>query len=193
MAGLLALSRIIDGITGFVGKNVSWLILVAVLISAGNASMRKAFDISSNAWLEAQWYLYGTVFMLAAAYTLRQNEHIRIDILSSRLSKRTRDWVDLLCHVFLLLPFAALLVYLCWPWFILSYNSGEMSSNSGGLIIWPAKGMVLLGFILLLAQAVSEIVKRAAVIMGVIEDPSPQHDLPPAAEAAIEMEGEPRD
>lgn len=193
MAGLLALSRHVDRITGVIGKNVSWLILVAVLISAGNASMRKAFDMSSNAWLELQWYLYGTVFMLAAAYTLRQNEHIRIDILSNRLSKRTRDWIDLFCHIFFLLPFAALLVYLCWPWFMLSYRSGEISANSGGLIIWPAKAMVLLGFILLLAQALSEIIKRAAVLMGIIDDPSPQHDLPPAAEAAIEMESERRD
>jgi TRAP-type mannitol/chloroaromatic compound transport system permease small subunit len=193
MAGLLALSRLIDRVNGVIGRNVSWLILVAVLISAGNASMRKAFDMSSNAWLELQWYLYGTVFMLAAAYTLQQNEHIRIDIISNKLSKRTRDWVDLICHVVFLVPFAALLVWLCWPWFWLSFNSGEISSNAGGLIIWPAKLMVLVGFVLLLAQAFSEIVKRAAVIMGVIDDPSPQHDLPPAAEAVIGMEADRRD
>lgn len=193
MAGLLALSRLIDRISNFVGRQVSWLILVAVLVSAGNATIRKAFDISSNAWLELQWYLYGAVFMLAAAYTLQRNEHVRIDIIASRWSKRTRDWVDLFCHVFFLLPFAALLVYLCWPWFMLSYRSGEMSANSGGLIIWPAKAMVLAGFILLLAQALSEIIKRAAVVMGIIDDPSPQHDLPPAAEAVIEMESERRD
>ncbi len=193
MAGLLALSRLIDRVNGVIGRNVSWLILVAVLISAGNASMRKAFDMSSNAWLELQWYLYGTVFMLAAAYTLQQNEHIRIDIISNKLSKRTRDWVDLICHVVFLVPFAALLVWLCWPWFWLSFNSGEISSNAGGLIIWPAKLMVLIGFVLLLAQAFSEIVKRAAVIMGVIDDPSPQHDLPPAAEAVIGMEADRRD
>ncbi len=193
MAGLLALSRVIDGINGFIGRNVSWLILVAVLISAGNASMRKAFDMSSNAWLEMQWYLYGAVFMLAAAYTLRQNEHIRIDILSNKLSKRTRDWIDLFCHIFFLLPFALLLVYLCWPWFWLSYRTGEVSTNAGGLIIWPAKAMVLTGFILLTAQAFSEIIKRFAVIMGVIDDPSPHHDLPPAAEAAVDMEADRRD
>ena len=193
MAGLLALSRVIDRINGFIGRNVSWLILVAVLISAVNASMRKAFDMSSNAWLEMQWYLYGAVFMLAAAYTLQQNEHNRIDILSNKLSKRTRDWIDLFCHVFFLLPFAALLVRLCWPWFWLSYSSGEVSTNAGGLIIWPAKAMVLIGFILLLAQTISEIIKRFAVIIGVIDDPSPQHDLPPAAEAAVEMEADRRD
>lgn len=193
MAGLLALSRVIDRINGVIGRNVSWLILVAVLISAGNASMRKAFDMSSNAWLELQWYLFGTVFMLAAAYTLLQNEHIRIDIVSSRLRKRTRDWIDLFCHIFFLLPFAFLLVWLCWPWFWLSYSSGEVSTNSGGLIIWPAKLAVLVGFILLTAQALSEVIKRYAVIRGIIDDPSPQHDLPPAAEAAVEMEADRRD
>ncbi|QDZ01378.1 TRAP transporter small permease subunit [Nitratireductor mangrovi] len=193
MAGLLALSRIVDRINEFIGQKVSWLILVAVLISAGNASIRKAFDISSNAFLELQWYLYGTVFMLAAAYTLQRNEHVRIDILSNRLSKRTRDWVDLVCHVIFLLPFVTLMVYLCWPWFWLSYRTGEISANAGGLIIWPAKMMVLLGFMLLTGQALSEIVKRIAVIRGDIDDPTPTHDLPAAAEAAIEMETKNRD
>ncbi|MEQ8448774.1 MAG: TRAP transporter small permease subunit [Nitratireductor sp.] len=193
MAPLLALSRLVDRINEFVGRQVSWLILVAVLISAGNASIRKAFDISSNAWLELQWYLYGTVFMLAAAYTLQRNEHVRIDIVSNRLSKRTRDWVDLICHITFLLPFVTLMVWLCWPWFWLSYRSGEISANAGGLVIWPAKMMVLAGFILLAAQALSEIVKRIAVIRGDIDDPTPSHDLPPAAEAAIEMETKARD
>ncbi|WP_157015701.1 TRAP transporter small permease subunit [Mesorhizobium xinjiangense] len=193
MAGLLALSRFIDRINEFIGKQVSWLILVAVLISAGNATVRKTFDISSNAWLELQWYLYGTVFMLAAAYTLKRNEHVRIDILANRLSKRTRDWIDLICHIVFLLPFVLLMVRLCWPWFWLSYNSGEMSSNAGGLILWPAKMMVLLGFILLTAQAFSEIIKRWGVIRGLIDEPNPQHDLPPAAEGALEMEARDRD
>lgn len=189
MSGLLLLSRVIDKINEIVGKNVSWLILVAVLISAGNATIRKAFDISSNAWLELQWYLYGTVFLLAAAYTLLNNEHIRIDIVSNIWSKRTRDWVDLFCHVFFLVPFCLLMVYLAWPWVALSYRSGEMSANAGGLILWPAKFMVLAGFTLLTAQALSEIIKRYAVIRGIIDDPSPQHALPPAAEAALKMEG----
>lgn len=193
MAGLLALSRAIDRINELIGRNVSWLILVAVLISAGNATLRKAFDISSNAWLELQWYLYGTVFMLAGAYTLLRNEHVRIDIVSNRLSKRTRDWIDLFCHIFFLLPFCALLVWLCWPWFWLSYRSGEISANAGGLIIWPAKAMVLIGFILLTGQAFSEIIKRAAVVAGIIDDPTPVHELPPAAEAAVEMEAKNRD
>lgn len=186
---LLRLSSVIDSINNVVGKNVSWLILVAVLISAGNAIVRKAFDISSNMWLELQWYLYGTVFMLAAAYTLLKNEHIRIDVVSNLLTKRTRDRIDLFCHVFFLMPFVLLMVWLCVPWFFLSYQSGEISANAGGLIIWPAKLMVLIGFVLLVGQAFSEIIKRSAVIAGVIKDPTPQHHLPPDAEGALEIEG----
>lgn len=186
---LLRLSGIIDAINGFVGRHVSWLILVAVLISAGNAIVRKAFDISSNMWLELQWYLYGTVFMLAAAYTLLRNEHIRIDVVSNRLSKRTRDRIDLFCHVFFLMPFVLLMVWLCVPWFSLSFRSGEISANAGGLVIWPAKLMVLLGFALLVGQGISEIIKRIAVIAGIIDDPTPQHHLPPDAEGALEIEG----
>ncbi|MCO5731846.1 TRAP transporter small permease subunit [Rhizobium sp. SSA_523] len=182
---LLAVSRIIDAVTGFVGRWVSWLLLAAVLISAGNAVMRKAFDMSSNAWLEVQWYLFGTVFMLAAAYALLKNEHVRIDILSSSWSKRTRDIVDLVLHIIFLLPFASLMTYLAWPWFWLSYQSGEVSSNAGGLVIWPAKLVVLIGFALLLAQAFSEIIKRYAVITGRIADP--RDDISAEAKAATEV------
>jgi TRAP-type mannitol/chloroaromatic compound transport system permease small subunit len=171
MSILLAVSRAIDAVTSFVGRWVSWLLLAAVLISAGNAVLRKAFDISSNAWLEVQWYLFGTVFMLAAAYALLKNEHVRIDILSSTWTKRTRDIVDLVLHIIFLLPFAMLMTYLAWPWFWLSFNSGEISSNAGGLVIWPAKLVVLIGFALLLAQAFSEIIKRYAIIIGRIPDP----------------------
>ena len=183
MAALLTLSRVIDTVTTFIGKSVSWLLLVAVLISAANAVLRKTLDMSSNAWLEVQWYLFGTVFMMAAAYALLKNEHVRIDVLSARWSKRTRDIVDLVLHIIFLVPFAALMTYLAWPWFWLSFNSGEVSSNAGGLTIWPAKLVVLLGFALLLLQAFSEIIKRFAVITGRIEDP--RHDtageMPPAA------------
>lgn len=168
---LLTLSRVIDAITGAIGRWVSWLLLAAVLISAGNAVIRKAFDVSSNAWLELQWYLYGTVFMLAAAYALQKNEHVRIDIVSSRWSKKTKDWIDLVLHIIFLVPFAFLMVYLAWPWFWTSFKSGEMSSSAGGLIIWPAKAAVLAGFVLLSAQAISEIIKRAAIVFGVIADP----------------------
>jgi TRAP-type mannitol/chloroaromatic compound transport system permease small subunit len=171
MPFLLSLSRRIDGFTEFIGRWVAWLVLAAVLISATNAVVRKMFDMSSNAWLEVQWYLYGTVFMLAAAYALLKNEHVRIDILSSTWSKRTRDIVDFVLHIIFLVPFAGLMTYLAWPWFWNSFNSGEMSSNAGGLIIWPAKFVVLLGFALLLVQAFSEIIKRYAVIAGYIADP----------------------
>ncbi|MDH4441403.1 MAG: TRAP transporter small permease subunit [Rhizobium sp.] len=176
MTVLLAVSRLIDGINGVIGRSVSWLLLAAVVVSAGNAIIRKAFDISSNAWLELQWYLFGIVFMLAAAYTLQRNEHIRIDIVSSGWSKRTRDWIDLILHIIFLVPFAFLLTYLSWPWFWRSFYSGEMSSSAGGLPIWPAKAAVLVGFILLSAQAISEIIKRAAILSGHLEDPAPKRD-----------------
>ncbi|MFZ2100188.1 MAG: TRAP transporter small permease subunit [Oricola sp.] len=182
MALLLKLSRAIDAVTAFIGRSVSWLILIAVLVSAGNASIRKIFDASSNAWLELQWYLYGTVFMLAAAYTLQRNEHVRIDIVTAGLSKRVRDWIDLLGHIFFLLPFCGVLGYLSWIYFIHSVRSGEISVNAGGLVLWPAKAVITAGFILLLAQALSEIVKRFAVIRGLIEDPTQRHELPPAVE-----------
>ncbi|MEQ8306198.1 MAG: TRAP transporter small permease subunit [Hoeflea sp.] len=188
MGSLLMLSRLIDRINGFVGRNVSWLVLAAVLISAGNATIRKAFDMSSNAWLEVQWYLFGAVFMLAAGYTLRKNEHVRIDVIAGNLSKRTRDWIDLLGHFFFLLPFCFMMTYLAWPFFWRSFQSGEMSSNAGGLIIWPAKLSILVGFILLTAQAFSEIIKRIAIIRGDIEEePGHDHDMPPQVEAASEM------
>jgi TRAP-type mannitol/chloroaromatic compound transport system permease small subunit len=182
MGVLIAVSRAIDAVTEFIGRWVSWLLLAAVLISAGNAILRKAFDMSSNAWLEVQWYLYGTVFMLAAAYALLKNEHVRIDILSSTWTKRTRDILDLVLHTIFLVPFAALMTYLAWPWFWLSYTSKEISGNAGGLIIWPAKLVVLLGFSLLLAQAFSEIIKRYAVVTGRMEDP--REDLSEDAKAA---------
>ncbi|MEL6817970.1 MAG: TRAP transporter small permease subunit [Pseudomonadota bacterium] len=183
MPALLRLSAFIDSITALIGRSVSWLILIAVLVSAGNATIRKIFDTSSNAWLELQWYLYGAVFLLAAAYTLQRNEHVRIDVATSGLSKRTRDWIDLLGHIFFLMPFAALMVYLSWPFVMNSIAAGDISVNAGGLVLWPARMMVLLGFILLFAQGISEIIKRFAIIRGLIEDDaSTQHELPPLVE-----------
>ncbi len=188
MKSLHAVSRAIDRTTALLGRSVSWLILVAVLVSAGNAAIRKAFDISSNAWLELQWYLYGAAFMLAAAYTLQRNEHVRIDILTQTLSKRTRDWIDLFGHVFLLSPFVFLMAYLSWPFFLQSYRVGEMSSNAGGLILWPAKGLVFAGFAVLCAQAISEIIKRVLVLTGKTTDETPEHELPPIIEDMEEVE-----
>ena len=177
---LIGLSSVIDFITRIIGKAVSWLVLAAVLVSAYNATVRYLggsvpewipIPRASNALLELQWYLYGAVFLLAAAWTLQDNEHIRIDLLSNRFSKRTRDIVDLGGHLIALLPFAGLLIWLAWPWFWRSYNSGEISGNANGLILWPAKLLLLAGFILLFAQGVSEAIKRLAVITGRMDDP----------------------
>ncbi len=185
MRALLGLSRSIDHITAFIGRHVSWLILAAVLVSAGNAIIRKAFDSSSNAWLELQWYLFGAVFMLAAAYTLQRNEHIRIDIVSNLFSKRTRDWIDVVGHVLMLLPLAILMSFYCWTFFWKAITSGEVSGSAGGLLLWPARLAIFLGFVMLIAQGVSELIKRIAVIQGLIEDPYPQHGAhaPPAEPA----------
>ena len=173
MAGLLALSRAIDRMNEFIGKAVSWLILLAVLVSAGNAIIRKSFNMSSNAWLELQWYLFGAAFMLAAAYTLKQNEHIRIDIVYGLFSRRKQHWIDLFGHVFFLMPFSILMIYYFVPWVTLSYRSGEVSSSAGGLILWPAKSLLLIGFALLALQGVSEIIKKIAIMSGAMEDPTP--------------------
>jgi len=186
MGGLLALSRAIDRLNEFIGKSVSWLILVSILVSAGNAVIRKAFNTSSNAWLELQWYLYGAAFLLAAAYTLKQNEHIRIDIVYSAFSRRVQHWIDLFGHVFFLMPFALLMLYYFVPYFLLSWRSGERSSSAGGLIIWPAKLMLLIGFALLALQGISEIIKKIAVMTGRMEDPNPFV----SAHAAAELEGQ---
>ncbi len=176
---LVGLSSAIDAVTAFLGRAVAWLVLAAVLVSAGNAIIRKAFDMSSNAWLELQWYLFGAVFMIAAAYTLQRNEHIRIDVISGNLSKRTRDWIDLFGHVFFLTPFVLLMLYLLVPYVSRSVRNQEMSGSASGLIIWPAKAMLLAGFTLLFFQAVSEIIKRIAVISGTIPDPMPDHHSHP--------------
>lgn len=173
MAGLLALSRAIDRLNEFIGKWVAWLILLSILISAGNAVIRKAFNMSSNAWLELQWYLFGAAFLLAAAYTLKQNEHIRIDIVYGLFSRRIQHWIDLFGHIFFLMPFVLLMIYYFIPYVMLSYRSGEMSSSAGGLIIWPAKALLLIGFAQLGIQGISEIIKKIAIMRGLIEDPNP--------------------
>lgn len=172
MQGLLALSRAIDRANEVIGKSVGWLILVAILVSAVNATVRKVFNTSSNAWLELQWYLFGAAFLLAAAYTLRQNEHVRIDIVYGLWSRRVQHWIDLLGHVFFLMPFCLLMIYYFVPYVAQSYQSGELSQNAGGLILWPAKLLLLIGFILLALQGISEIIKKIAVMRGLIPDPA---------------------
>jgi TRAP-type mannitol/chloroaromatic compound transport system permease small subunit len=173
MQAMLALSRGIDRVNALIGKAVIWLILLAVLVSAGNAVSRKLFNLSSNAWLELQWYLFGAAFMGAAAYTLQQNEHIRIDVFYASRSRETQHWIDLLGHIFFLLPFAALMAWLLWPYTMQAFFSGQISTNAGGLIIWPARAILLAGFIMLVLQALAEIVKKIAVMRGLIEDPHP--------------------
>lgn len=168
---LLAISRGIDRATALIGRLVAWLILLSILVSAANATTRKLWSLSSNAWLELQWYLFGAAFLLAAAYTLQRNEHIRIDIISNLLPKNVRNWIDIFGHVVMLLPFSFLMLKEALPWFLDSYRIGETSSNFGGLIQWPGKFLIVAGFFLLAVQAVSEIIKRAAVMQGLIPDP----------------------
>lgn len=182
MKGLLGISRVIDALNERVGRWLTWLVLAMVLISAGNAISRYLFNLSSNAWLELQWYLFAMVFLLCSGYTLLHNEHIRIDVVSSHFAPRTRAWIDLLGTVFFLLPVAIYIVYLSWPIFMNAWNSGEMSSNAGGLIRWPARLMIPVGFTLLSLQGVSELIKRIAFLLGVIPDPTEKH-----VEAALEM------
>ena len=179
MKGLIDLASLIDRINEFIGKWVSWLILASILVSAGNAIIRKIFDTSSNAWLELQWYLFGAAFLAATAYTLKQNEHIRIDIVYGLFSRRIQHWIDLLGHILFLMPFALLMVFYLIPYVSRSYVSGELSTNAGGLIIWPAKAMLLVGFFLLAWQGVSEIIKKIAIMNGNMDDPNPyvtQHE-----------------
>jgi TRAP-type mannitol/chloroaromatic compound transport system permease small subunit len=182
MQALLKLARMIDAINERIGKIIVWLVLVSVLISAGNAVMRKAFDISSNAFLEIQWYLFSAIFLLGASWTLLRNEHIRIDVLSSHLSSRAQNWIDVFGIVFFLLPMAVIIMWLSWPVFTLAYTSGEMSSNPGGLIRWPVRLLVPVGFFLLVLQGLSELIKRVAYLLGLIPNPLEKAKGPSAEE-----------
>jgi TRAP-type mannitol/chloroaromatic compound transport system permease small subunit len=169
---LLSLSRAIDALNTTVGRVVIWLVLVMVLVSSGNALMRYSFNISSNAFLELQWYLFAAVFLLCAGYTLLNNEHIRIDVVSSRFSPQTRAWVDIFGTVFFLLPVAGTIMWLSWPVFMNAWHSGEISSNAGGLIRWPARLIIPVGLFLLVLQGLSELIKRIAFLQGLIPDPN---------------------
>jgi TRAP-type mannitol/chloroaromatic compound transport system permease small subunit len=171
MGPLLSASSFIDGLNRRIGMGLYWLVLVVVLISSTNAVVRKVFDMSSNAWLELQWYLFSAIFMGCAGYVLLANEHIRIDIVNSRLDPQTRNWVDVIGHVFFLIPLCLIMIYESWPYFLDAYISGEQSSNAGGLVRWPVRILMIVGFVLLLAQALSELIKRIAVMRGLIPDP----------------------
>jgi TRAP-type mannitol/chloroaromatic compound transport system permease small subunit len=182
----LALSAAIDALTERIGRFVYWLILVVVLISAANAVVRKAFNYSSNAYLEIQWYLFSAIFLLGAGYTLLRNEHVRIDIISGRLSARTQNWIDVIGIVFFLFPMALVIGWLSWPLFLDSYVRNEVSTNAGGLTIWPARLLVPIGFALLFLQGISELVKRIAFLRGHIPNPLERHQAKSAEEELAE-------
>ena len=183
---LLGLAQAIDSLNERIGKLTHWLILVAVLISSGNAVMRYSLDMSSNAWLEIQWYLFSAVFLFCAGYTLLHNQHVRIDIVSGRFSKRVQTWIDIFGTVFFLLPMAILILWLSWPVFTDAYRSNEVSTNAGGLTVWPARLMLPIGFLLLVLQGFSELIKRIAFLRGLIPDPSDKGAGPSAEELLAE-------
>lgn len=184
MNALLKLSKAIDGLTRFVGKYVIWLILASAVISAVNAVVRKAFNLGSNAFLEAQWYLFAATFLLMAAYTLQRGEHVKIDVVYSRWSKRTQTWIDVFGFTCFLLPFAGTVLWFSFPFFLQGYHSGEVSSNAGGLIRWPVYMMMPMGFLLIFLQGISELIKRVAFLMGLIDDPT-QHSEEKTAEQEL--------
>ena len=166
MQGLLKVSSLIDDLNERVGRAMIWLVLIVVIISAGNAVFRFAFNMSSNALLEIQWYLFSAIFLLSAGYVLKKNEHIRIDVIFGRYTERTQNWIDVFGFLVFLLPMGILIGYLSWAVFTLAWNSGEMSSNPGGLIRWPVRLMMPVGFLLLVLQGLSELIKRIAFLKG---------------------------
>jgi TRAP-type mannitol/chloroaromatic compound transport system permease small subunit len=184
---LLPASRAIDRLNQRIGKWLSWLVLAAVLVSATNATIRKVFDTSSNAWLELQWVLFGVVFLLCSPWTLSVNEHIRIDIVNNMLPKRVRDWIDIVGHALFLLPLTLVMIVTGLPFFVRSYQINEQSFSAGGLPQWPAKSLILVGFVLLFLQAISELIKRIAVMRELIPDPhATQHPLEAEIEHLVE-------
>jgi TRAP-type mannitol/chloroaromatic compound transport system permease small subunit len=188
LQALLKLSRGIDAFTRWTGKRLAWLILVAVVISAANAIMRKTFDISSNSWLELQWVLFSIVFLLCSPWTLLDNEHIRIDIVSNALPKSARNVIDVVGHTLFLMPLCIVMIITGGPFFMRSFEVNEQSGNAGGLPQWPAKSLVIIGFVFLLVQGISELIKRIAVMRGLIPDPhaSQVHALEAEVEHLVE-------
>ncbi len=186
MAPLITLSRLIDRLNEFVGRWVAWLVLAAVLISAGNAIVRKVFDQSSNGLLEIQWYLFAAVFLLAAGYTLLRQEHVKIDVIAGRFSKRTQIWIDIVGICAFLLPFVVVVIDLSLPLVIRAYTMHEMSNNAGGLVRWPVFALLPLGFLLLGLQGISELIKRFAFLRGLVPDPTQRHVAKTAEEELAE-------
>jgi TRAP-type mannitol/chloroaromatic compound transport system permease small subunit len=187
LQALLKLSRLIDSISEWLGRQLAWLVLAAVLISAANAIVRKVFNTSSNAYLEIQWYLFAAVFLLAAGYTMLRQEHVRIDVILGRFTKRTQIIIEAVCIVLFLFPFCINVIALVWPLVVKAYVTGEMSSNAGGLIRWPVFALVPVGFSLLLVQGVSELIKRIAFLQGLIDDPTKRKQSKTAEEELAEF------
>jgi TRAP-type mannitol/chloroaromatic compound transport system permease small subunit len=169
VGALLGLSRVIDAINEKFGVIANWLVLLACLISAGNAASRYLFSASSNGWLEIQWYMFAGMVLLGAPYTLKMNEHVRVDLIYGMVSERTRIWIDIIGGLLFLLPICVILTYFTWPWFVEAWQLGEVSSNAGGLVRWPVKLMLPIGFALMMLQGVSEIIKRVAALEHVID------------------------
>ncbi len=182
MKALLLFSRAVDALNETIGKLVYWLVLVAVLISAANALSRYLLNLTSNGWLEMQWYLFAAIFLLASGYTLRHNEHIRIDVVAGHFSRRTQIWIDIFGTIFFMLPMTLFIMDLGWPMFMESFQVHEVSADPGGLVRWPVKLLVPVGFFLLTLQGFSELIKRIAFLKGLIPDPLEKH-----VEAALEM------
>ena len=187
MQALLKLSSIIDGVNERVGKLATWLILVVVVVSAGNAVMRYTINWSSNGLLEIQWYLFSAVFMLCAGYVLLRNEHIRIDVVAGRLSPRAQNWIDVFGILVFLLPMVLIVMYLSWPVFMNAWTTGEGSPNPGGLVRWPVRLLMPIGFLLLTLQALSELVKRLAFLAGQGPNPLDKHKGPTAEEELADV------
>jgi TRAP-type mannitol/chloroaromatic compound transport system permease small subunit len=185
---LLPVSRVVDAINTWIGKRLAWLILAAVVVSAANATVRKIFDTSSNSWLELQWVLFSIVFLMCSPWTLLSNEHIRIDIVNNLLPKRVRDSIDVVGHTFFLLPLCMVMIITGVPFFLVSFGQNEQSGNAGGLPQWPSKALIMIAFILLLAQCLSELVKRIAIMRNLIPDPheNQQHTLEAEVEHIVE-------
>lgn len=189
MHALLRVSRIIDAFSERIGRLLSWLVVVAVAVSSINAVVRKIFDMSSNSALELQWVLFSIVFLLCSPWTLLKNEHIRIDVINHALPLKVRSWIDMIGHIFFLMPFTLILLWTSIPFFLTSYRINEQSFSAGGLPQWPAKSLIMIGMALLLLQALSEIIKRAAIMAGLIPDPNAEiltaHDIAEAETAKL--------
>jgi len=184
LKSLLPATRVVDAMTTWLGKRLAWLILGAIIVSAVNATVRKVFDTSSNAWLELQWVLFSIVFLLCSPWTLLANEHIRIDIVNNMLPMRVRNIIDIIGHAFFLLPLTIVMMLTAGPFFLVSYGQNEQSLNAGGLPQWPSKGLIFLGFAFLFIQGISELIKRIAIMRGLMDDPHAQQ------KSSLEVEAE---